>query len=627
MGLGDSAMVADRYRLIEEIARGAIGTVWRALDVSTGEQVAVKQLRPEASSQPELVDAFLTEAEILAELDHPSVIRVRDFIDSGGWRALVMELIDGEDLRRRIRRDGPLPPPVAANVVAQVSDALAYLHGRGIAHGDVKPGNLLVPADGGPVRLADFGVARRVGPRAAAQHAVRPTHATPEYVAPEVVAGAEPSPASDVYALGIVLFELLCGRSPYRGGAPAEVLARHATCTPVPPPGLPPVVWPVIEACLEPDPRRRPGADVIAGRLRGVEPALDGMEALPTLPAETVTWWPRPTSAATATASVSPAVAWVPMVTAPVSPASAYAGRMTAIPVAGVEGVGDVQVPVISGPHDRLTVHSGSRGGSESVASASVADESVSDGPVADGPVADRSLADRSLADGPVADRPVADGSARGEVPATPVATGPATPLATAPGRTGPGGTGPGRTGPGRTGRRGRRIVLRAGLGAAAAVLAAVMASTALLPDPATERGPGSQPEAVPGTGAPADPSAVLDQPGPATGAAGAGAPDAASPSAAAPGSPVAAAPGAADPATPGSPGAPAAAAGSDAAPGSAVEPGPGRAAGSAPAVASPTPGEGTTAVRPGVLLVPGTNQLPGIGDPMPKPVLPPVGP
>jgi hypothetical protein len=363
------------------------------------------------------------------------------------------------------------------------------------------------------------------------------------------------------------------------------------------------VVWPVIEACLEPDPRRRPGADVIAGRLRGVEPALDGMEALPTLPAESVTWWPRPASAATATASVSPAVAWVPMVTAPVSPASAYAGRMTAIPVAGVEGVGDVQVPVISGPHDRATVHSGSRDGSGSVASASVADGPLADGPVTDGPVTD----------GPPADRHIADGSARDDAPVTPVATAPVTPLGAAPGR---------------TGRRGRRIVLRAGLGAGAAVLAAVMASTALLPDSATERGPASQPEAVPGTGAPAaDPSAVLDQPGSATGAAGAGALDAASPSAAAPGSPVAAAPGAADFATPGSPGAPAAAAGSDAAPGSAVEPGPGRAAGSAPAVASPTPGEGTAAVRPGVLLVPGTSQLPGIGDPMPKPVLPPVGP
>lgn len=335
MGKAEDGLVAGRYRLVEEIARGAIGTVWRAVDERTGEPVAVKQLRPEAAAQPELVASFRTEAAILAGLDHPSVIRVRDFVGS----ALVMDLVDGEDLRQRVRRDGPLPPAVAANVVAQVADVLAYLHEQGVAHGDVKPGNLLVPADGGPVLLADFGVARRMK----GELAVRPTHATPEYVAPEVVAGGAPSPASDVYALGIVLFELLCGRSPYRGGSPAEVLRRHGTCTPVPPPGLPPVVWPVIEVCLAPDPADRPIARSVASRLRGVEPALDGMEALAPLPAESVTWWPRPasaTSAAAAPASVAPDVAWVPLSAAPVSPASAYAGQMVAIPMASVEPTG-----------------------------------------------------------------------------------------------------------------------------------------------------------------------------------------------------------------------------------------------------------------------------------------------
>jgi serine/threonine-protein kinase len=263
-----------------------------------------------------------------------------------------MEYIAGEDLRRRIRRDGPLPPNVAANLVAQVADALAYLHGRGVVHGDVKPGNLLVPADGGPVRLADFGVARRVGrgagdpeqadgrfPSASAEKSastVRATHATPEYVAAEVVAGEPPTPAADVYALGIVIFELLCGRSPYRGGPPAQVLRRHGSCAPVPPPGLPPVVWPVIEACLAVDPARRPGAAAVASRLRGVEVALDGVDALPALAPESVTWWPRPAGATAAVAAVSRAVAWVPLEAAPVSPAAADAGRMVAIPVADV---------------------------------------------------------------------------------------------------------------------------------------------------------------------------------------------------------------------------------------------------------------------------------------------------
>ena len=325
------SLLDGRYRLEDEIARGAIGSVRRATDTVTGQPVAVKVLRPEAALEPQLVRAFIAEAEILAELDHPSIVRPHDFVAQDGQHALVMDLVEGEDLRRRVRRDGPVPPAVAANLVAQVADALAYLHGRGIVHGDIKPGNLLVPADGGQVRLADFGVARRIS-----GDADLATHATPEYVSPEVVAGGKPSPAADVYALGIVLFELLCGRSPFRGGPPTQVLSRHGRCTPVPPPGLPPVVWPVIEACLAPAPQDRPEARFLAARLRGVEPALDGVAALPRLSPEQVTWWPRPAGATTATVPVGRSVSWVPLRAAPVSPASAYAGRMVAIPVASL---------------------------------------------------------------------------------------------------------------------------------------------------------------------------------------------------------------------------------------------------------------------------------------------------
>ena len=277
-----------------EIARGAIGTVWRALDTATGTRVAVKVLRPESATQPDLVDRFLTEAEILAELDHPSVVRVLDLVPGLGGYALVLELVKGTDLRHRLRADGPLPPAVAADVVAQVADALAYLHSRGIAHGDVKPGNLLVPVDGGPVRLADFGVAQRVAvPKPVGRARTWALHATPEYVAPELVAGAPAGPASDVYALGIVLYELLSGRTPYRGGSATDVLLRHATCAPVPPLGMPAAVWPVIQACTAPEPGSRPSTATVANRLRGLEPLLDGLEPLPALTADAVTWWPR----------------------------------------------------------------------------------------------------------------------------------------------------------------------------------------------------------------------------------------------------------------------------------------------------------------------------------------------
>lgn len=276
-----------RYQLEAEIARGAIGTVWRAVDTQTGDRVAVKVLRPESAGQPGLVDRFLTEAELLGELDHPSLVRARDLVPAFGGYALVLDFVDGTDLRHRLRTDGPLPPAVAADVVAQLADALAYLHGSGIVHGDVKPGNVLVPVDGSQVRLVDFGVARRSGEPSGA------LHATPEYVSPEAVAGQPVGPASDVYALGIVLYELLSGRTPYRGGTATEVLLRHATCTPVPPLGMPPQVWPVILACTAPDPAHRPTTATVANRLRALEPLLDGLAALAPLTADAVTWWPR----------------------------------------------------------------------------------------------------------------------------------------------------------------------------------------------------------------------------------------------------------------------------------------------------------------------------------------------
>ncbi|BCB78840.1 hypothetical protein Pflav_052500 [Phytohabitans flavus] len=136
--------------------------MWRAEDLATGDVVAVKILHTTAAEQPDLVDAFLAEAEILAELDHPSVIRSRNFVPQDTQHALVMDLVDGEDLRRRVRRDGPLAPAAAVDIVAQVAGALAYLHRQGVVHGDVKPANLLFSAGEGLVRLADFGTARRI---------------------------------------------------------------------------------------------------------------------------------------------------------------------------------------------------------------------------------------------------------------------------------------------------------------------------------------------------------------------------------------------------------------------------------------------------------------------------------
>ncbi|MGH3728674.1 MAG: protein kinase domain-containing protein [Micromonosporaceae bacterium] len=290
-------VLAGRYALETEIDRGAIGTVWRARDLTTGELVAVKVLLPETAHDADVVKSLLDEAEILNQLDHPSIVRPRDFV-ANGLRALVMDLVEGIDVRKRLRTGGPLRPAEVVEIGAQIADALASVHAAGILHGDVKPGNIMVPADGGHAKLVDFGVARRI------QLPDTVTHATPEYVAPEVVAGEKPTAASDVYSLGMVLYEMTCGRSPYRGGSVLEVVERHSACVPVQPAGMADELWTQVLRCVEIEPGNRPGAAELAAELRRLAPTLIGRSAAMTIPEYATTYRPRLVDPADADAPV-----------------------------------------------------------------------------------------------------------------------------------------------------------------------------------------------------------------------------------------------------------------------------------------------------------------------------------
>jgi eukaryotic-like serine/threonine-protein kinase len=266
-----------RYRLVRRIASGGMGEVWQADDTVLGRRVALKMLVEELAADDRATRRFVREARATARLAHPNVARVYDFGRGGGPPFLVMELLEGETLAARLA-SGPLPPAEAARVAAAVADALEAAHERGIVHRDVKPSNVML-TPGGEVKVLDFGIA------AAADETHSTTgsglYATVAYVSPERVAGEPATPASDVYSLGAVLYELLCGRPPFPGSSPALVARAHLHDQPVPvrqlAPWVPARLAEACEAAMAKDPARRPSsAASLAIRLRAASAAAPG---------------------------------------------------------------------------------------------------------------------------------------------------------------------------------------------------------------------------------------------------------------------------------------------------------------------------------------------------------------
>ncbi|MCZ7414561.1 serine/threonine-protein kinase [Streptomyces sp. WMMC897] len=273
--------VGSKYLLEEALGRGATGTVWRgrqretageeaAVAGSPGELVAIKVLKEELAGDPDVVMRFLRERSVLLRLTHENIVRTRDLVVEGDLLALVMDLVDGPDLHRHLRENGPLTPVAAALITAQIADALAASHDDGVVHRDLKPANVLLAEDGDGMRpmLTDFGIARL-----ADSPGLTRTHefvGTPAYVAPESAEGRPQTSAVDVYGAGILLYELLTGRPPFGGGTALEVLHRHLNEDPRRPEGLPEPLWTVVERCLRKRPQERPSAAALARALRTV---------------------------------------------------------------------------------------------------------------------------------------------------------------------------------------------------------------------------------------------------------------------------------------------------------------------------------------------------------------------
>ncbi|MEU0273704.1 serine/threonine-protein kinase [Streptomyces sp. NPDC006307] len=283
--------VGSKYLLEQPLGRGATGTVWRARQRETagaeaavpgqpGETVAIKVLKEELANDADVVMRFLRERSVLLRLTHPNIVRTRDLVVEGDLLALVMDLVEGPDLHRYIRENGPLTPVAAALLTAQIADALAASHADGVVHRDLKPANVLVAERDGQMHpmLTDFGIARL-----ADSPGLTRTHefvGTPAYVAPESAEGRPQTSAVDIYGAGILLYELVTGRPPFSGGTALEVLHRHLSEEPRRPSTVPGPLWTVIERCLSKDPDRRPSAENLARGLRVVAAGI-GVHATP----------------------------------------------------------------------------------------------------------------------------------------------------------------------------------------------------------------------------------------------------------------------------------------------------------------------------------------------------------
>jgi serine/threonine-protein kinase len=271
-------IVAGRYRLVALLGKGGMGEVYRAEDLTLDQPVALKFLPPGVAAGDARLSRFHNELRVARQVSHSNVCRLYDLGEADGRRFLTMEYVDGEDLASLLRRIGRLPQDKAVQIARQLCAGVAAAHERGVLHRDLKPANVMIDGEG-DVRVTDFGIAT-----AAASDTAHEFVGTPQYMAPEMFSGGAASAQSDVYALGLTLYEVFTGRRVHESATLEEIRKRHETGTLTTPRAivrdLDPAVERAILRCLERDPARRPeSALAVAAMLPGADALADALAA------------------------------------------------------------------------------------------------------------------------------------------------------------------------------------------------------------------------------------------------------------------------------------------------------------------------------------------------------------